>query len=64
MPIVSSLIGKQYNEDNFERIANALINVNVETVKNVLKQANNLWSALEIEWDQLGRKMKILFLCL
>lgn len=52
MPIVSSLIGKQYNEDNFERIANALINVNVENVKNVLKQAN-LWGSLEIDWDQL-----------
>lgn len=43
MPIVSSLIGKQYNEENFERIADALANVNnVENVKNVLKCENNL----------------------
>lgn len=43
MPIVSSLIGKPYNEDNFTRIADALVNVNnVENVKNVLKCENNL----------------------
>lgn len=51
MPIVSSLIGKPYNEDNFERIADALMNVNnVENVKNVLKCENNLWNALKIDW--------------
>lgn len=53
MPIVSSLVGKPYNESNFERIADALINVgNVENVKNVLKCENNLWSLskLEIDW--------------
>jgi hypothetical protein len=43
MPIVSSLIGQSYNEDNFERIAEALVNVNnAENVKNVLKCENNL----------------------
>lgn len=42
MPIVSSLIGKPYNETNFERIADALVNVNVENVKNLLKCENNL----------------------
>lgn len=43
MPIVSSLIGKPYNEDNFEKIANALVNVNnAENVKNLLKCENNL----------------------
>lgn len=43
MPIVSSLVGKPYNEDNFDRIAEALLNVNnVENVKNVLKCENNL----------------------
>jgi hypothetical protein len=39
MPIVSSLVGKPYNEDNFERIANALVNVN--NVENVLKECEN-----------------------
>lgn len=42
MPIVSSLIGKPYNEENFDRIADALVNVNVENVKNLLKCENNL----------------------
>lgn len=43
MPIVSSLIGKPYNEDNFDRIADALVNVNnVENVKMLLKCENNL----------------------
>lgn len=51
MPIVSSLIGKPYNEDNFTRIADALVNVNnVENVKNVLKCENNLWNTLKIDW--------------
>lgn len=50
MPIVSSLIGKPYNEDNFTRIADALVNVNnVENVKNVLKCENNLWNTLKID---------------
>lgn len=39
MPIVSSLIGQAYNEDNFERIAKALTNVN--NVENVLKECKN-----------------------
>jgi len=42
MPIVSSLIGKPYHEENFARIADALVNVgNVENVKSVLKCENN-----------------------
>lgn len=43
MPIVSSLIGQAYNEDNFDRITGALVNVNnVENVKMLLKCENNL----------------------
>lgn len=43
MPIVSSLLGKPYNESNFNGIADALLTVdNVENVKNVLKCENNL----------------------
>jgi hypothetical protein len=42
MPIVSSLIGQSYNEDNFDRIAEALVNVNnAENVKSVLKSCEN-----------------------
>lgn len=42
MPIVSSLIGKPYNEDNFERIINALVSVSGENVKSVLECKNAL----------------------
>lgn len=43
LPIVSSLMGKPYNEENFDRIAEALVNVdNVENMKNVLKCETNL----------------------
>lgn len=43
MPIVSSLIGQAYNEDNFDKITGALVNVNnVENVKLLLKCENNL----------------------
>lgn len=43
MPIVSSLIGQAYNEDNFDKITGALVNVNnVENVKMLLKCENNL----------------------
>ncbi|CRK89472.1 CLUMA_CG003210, isoform A [Clunio marinus] len=38
MPIVSSLIGQPYNENNFERITNALANVSSENVKSVLAE--------------------------
>lgn len=41
MPIVSSLIGKPYNENNFEGIADALVNVSSESVKNVLQECKN-----------------------
>lgn len=51
MPIVSSLVGKAYNENNFERIANALANVSSENVKSVLAKEckNGLWSILKID---------------
>lgn len=42
MPIVSSLIGQQYDESNFEKIVNALKGVSTENVKNVLKAENGL----------------------
>lgn len=61
MPIVSSLIGKPYNEDNLTRIADALLNVgNVENVKNVLKCENNLWNfvKLEIDWVPFPRQSR------
>lgn len=51
MPIVSSLVGKPYNENNFERIANALVNVSSENVKSVLAKEckNGLWNSLQID---------------
>lgn len=39
MPIVSSLIGQPYDEANFEKITNAL--VNVDNVEKVLKECEN-----------------------
>lgn len=39
MPIVSSLIGQSYDEANFEKITNAL--VNVDNVEKVLKECEN-----------------------
>ena len=42
MPIVSSLIGQPYDEDNFEKITSALKGVSSENVKNVLKAENGL----------------------
>lgn len=49
MPIVSSLIGQPYDEMNFEKITNAL--VNVDNVEKVLKECQNgLWELLKIDW--------------
>lgn len=49
MPIVSGLIGKPYNEENFSKIADALLNVgNVENVKSVLKCENNIWTLTKL----------------
>lgn len=42
MPIVSSLIGKPYDENNFEKIFNALAEVSSESFRNVLKVENGL----------------------
>jgi hypothetical protein len=39
MPIVSSLIGQPYDENNYEKITNALVNVN--NVEKVLKECQN-----------------------
>lgn len=49
MPIVSSLIGQPYDENNYEKITNALVNVN--NVEKVLKECENgLWKLLKIDW--------------
>lgn len=42
MPIVSSLIGQPYDEDNFDKIVRALQGVSGENVKHVLKCENSL----------------------
>jgi hypothetical protein len=42
MPIISSLIGKSYDETNLQKIVNALKGVSTENVRNVLKAENSL----------------------
>lgn len=42
MPIVSSLIGQAYDENNLEKITSALKNVSTENVKNVFEAKNGL----------------------
>jgi lipoyltransferase 1 len=42
MPIVSSLIGQAYNENNLEKITRALKNVSTDNVKNVFEAKNGL----------------------
>lgn len=42
MPIVSSLIGQAYDENNFGKIVGALKNVSTENVKNVFEAKNGL----------------------
>ena len=40
MPIVSSLIGQAYDENNLGKITSALKNVSTENVKNVFEAKN------------------------
>lgn len=42
MPIVSSLIGEPYDEDNFDKITSALRGVSSENVKHVLEAENGI----------------------
>jgi hypothetical protein len=43
MPIVSSLIGQPYDEENFDKITSALRGVSGDNVKKVLQAENSLW---------------------
>jgi hypothetical protein len=42
MPIVSSLIGQPYDEENFDKITSALRGVSGDNVKKVLQAENSL----------------------